>query len=217
MSDHEDIQTGSDPVDPAEYRQQSPSAGRNKDAIADVLAKLLPDSARVLEIASGSGEHGLAVVTKRPDLNWQPSDQDLNARMSINAWRIEAEDRIEPALELDVTEASWEQDLGPFNAVFCANMIHIAPWAAAQGLFRGASELLDGSGLLILYGPFMEGDRTAPSNLDFDASLKSRNPEWGVRDLGAVDTLARQNGFTRSERIQMPANNLILVFTPGAV
>ena len=137
--------------------------------------------------------------------------------MSINAWRIEAEDRIEPALELDVTEASWEQDLGPFNAVFCANMIHIAPWAAAQGLFRGASELLDGSGLLILYGPFMEGDRTAPSNLDFDASLKSRNPEWGVRDLGAVDTLARQNGFTRSERIQMPANNLILVFTPGAV
>lgn len=198
-------------------RLSSPSAGRNRDVIAATLAGLLPAGARVLEIAGGTGEHALACVAARPDLLWQPSDPDAASRASIDAWASEAGGRVRPALDLDTSAAGWWQavEASP-DAVFCANMIHIAPWAAAEGLVEGSGALLPEGGLLILYGPFLEGEATAPSNLAFDASLKSRDPRWGVRALDDVQALAGGHGLVLTQRIAMPANNLTLVFTKGA-
>lgn len=197
-------------------RLSSPSAGRNKQIIAETLTPLLPESAHVLEVAAGTGEHALAIVTARPDLKWTPVEPDAESRASIDAWAQEAEGRIKTALDLDVTRAGWTAGLGTFQAAFCANMIHIAPWDAAVGLFEGAAECLAPDAVLCLYGPFQEGEATAPSNLDFDASLKSRDPRWGVRALSDVDALAKAHGFSRSDRIVMPANNLMLVYRKGA-
>ena len=196
----------------SEARLSSPSAGRNKSVIADALATLLPQGARVLEIASGTGEHALACVTARPDLVWTPSDPDAASRASIESWAREADGRIEPALALDMTRTGWTDGLEPVDAVFCANMIHIAPWAAAEGLFAGAAALVRPDGAVHLYGPFKEGQATAPSNLDFDASLKARDPAWGVRERAAVEALAARHGFEPADRMETPANNLLLSF-----
>lgn len=194
-------------------RLSSPSAGRNREVIAQTLAGLLPQGARVLEIASGTGEHALACVTARPDLRWQPSEPDARSRVSIDDWARDADGRIAPALQLDVLAKGWWQSVTePVEAIFCANMIHIAPWAASEGLVEGAGALLADGGLLVLYGPFLEGDATAPSNLAFDESLKARNPGWGVRALDTVTALAEAHGFTADQRIAMPANNLVVVF-----
>jgi len=193
-------------------RLSSPSAGRNRDVIARLLEARLPENARVLEIASGTGEHALASVRARPDLLWRPSDPDAASRASIDDWAREAEGRMLPALDLDVCVDGWADPLDPFDAIFCANMIHIAPWQAALGLFAGAGARLPAGGLVLLYGPFLEGEATAPSNLDFDASLKQRDPRWGVRALDAVDAVAQAQGLTRIERVETPANNRLLVF-----
>lgn len=192
-------------------RLSSPSAARNRAVIAQALAALLPDAARVLEIASGTGEHALACVEARPDLVWTPSDPDPDSRVSIDAWAGEAGGAIGPALDLDVTQDGWQSGL-KVDAVFCANMIHIAPWAAAEGLFAGASAILKRGAMLHLYGPFLEGEATAPSNLDFDASLRARHPGWGVRALAAVDALAGRCGFARAGRLELPANNRLLTY-----
>ncbi len=198
-------------------RLSSPSAGRNRDVIAMTLAGLLADRARVLEIASGTGEHALAAVLKRPDLHWTPSDPDPRSRASIDDWARESGGRIAPALDLDVTQTGWQASLSEtVDAIFCANMIHIAPWAAAEGLFDGAGSLLRKGALLVLYGPFLEGEDTAPSNLAFDDSLNARNPDWGVRPLNDVTALAGRHGVVLRDRIVMPANNLTLVFEKGA-
>lgn len=193
-------------------RLSSPSAARNRGVIADTLAGVLPQNARVLEIASGTGEHALACVTARPDLSWTPSEPDPDSRASVDAWASDSGGRIAPCLALDTTQPGWADALGAFDALFCANMIHIAPWSAAQGLFAGAARLLARDGALFLYGPFKDGEATAPSNLEFDASLKSRDPAWGVRALDEVDALARSAGFERMARRDMPANNLLLTF-----
>jgi cyclopropane fatty-acyl-phospholipid synthase-like methyltransferase len=197
-------------------RLSSPSAGRNKAVIAAALAELLAENARVLEIASGTGEHALACVTARPDLSWTPSEPDDESRGSVDAWAEEAGGRIARCLSVATTEAGWADGIGPFDALFCANMIHIAPWEAAEGLFRGAAELIAEGGMVCLYGPFQEGATTAPSNLDFDASLKARDPRWGVRALSDVDALAQGCGFDREARREMPANNLLLVYRKAA-
>ncbi|GGH00019.1 MAG TPA: hypothetical protein DF715_08440 [Oceanicaulis sp.] len=198
-------------------RMSSPSAGRNRDVIAAALASVLPQGSRVLEIASGTGEHALACVTERTDLHWQPSDPDPASRASIDDWAREAGGRIAPALDLDTQQSGWWQAVPlPLSAVFCANMIHIAPWEAAEGLVAGSAALLEESGQLVLYGPFLEGDATAPSNLAFDASLKSRDPRWGVRARDEVEALAASCGFALTQRLDMPANNLVLVFVKGA-
>lgn len=192
-------------------RLSSPSAARNRVVIAQAVAGLLPDAARVLEIASGTGEHAMACVEARADLAWTPSDPDPDARASIDAWAGEAGGAIRPALDLDVMQDGWQSGLEA-DAVFCANMIHIAPWAAAEGLFAGASAILQPGAMLHLYGPFLEGEATAPSNLDFDASLRARHPGWGVRALAAVDALAGRCGFARAGRLEMPANNRLLSY-----
>lgn len=198
-------------------RLSSPSAARNGQAIAAVLAGILPPEARVLEIASGTGEHALACVSQRRDLAWQPSDPDPVSRASIDSWAQDAAGRIARALDLDAALPGWWRAAGhSVDAVFCANMIHIAPWAAAEGLIEGSAALLPAGGLLVLYGPFLEGEATAPSNLAFDASLKSRDPRWGVRARSAVEELAGRYGLLLSRRIEMPANNLTLVFAKGA-
>lgn len=198
---------------------------RNKQPILDVLKRTLParDSSttnatksKLLEIASGSGQHAVFFATQFPGWTWQPSDIDPDNLASIAAWVSEtALPNLLPPIRLDVCDADW--NVPRLNAVYCANMIHIAPWECCVGLIRGAGKYLAPNGHLIVYGPFrIHGEHTSESNATFDASLKSRNPAWGVRDLEAVSELAAQSGFTLTERIAMPANNQTLVFTLSA-
>jgi len=166
----------------------------------------------VLEIASGTGEHAVHFAAALPQLTWQPTDRDGDARASIAAHRAAAGlPNVLPVLELDARAPRWP--LEHADAVVAINMIHIAPWAAAEGLFAGAARVLAPGGVLYLYGPFQEhGRHTAPSNAAFDASLRASDPDWGVRDLGDVCDLAGRNGLVLDQRVAMPANNLSLVF-----
>ena len=203
-------------------RLYSPSAARNAEAIAAAWADLLPPSGRVLEIASGTGEHAVRLCTAFPGLDWQPSDPDEGSRRSAAAWaRTLPKGRIAAPLALDVTGPGWWRAAGgPYPVVYCANMIHIAPWAAAEGLFEGAAALLRGGmepeGALCLYGPFSRRGAMAESNRRFDASLKARDPAWGVRDLDdAVQPLAARFGLALTRVREMPANNLMVLFEPN--
>lgn len=196
-------------------RQSAPSALRNRGPIADVIAEELPPSGLVLEIASGTGEHAIHFAERFPHLEWQPTDPDGGAIASISAWRDEAGlSNLRVPLMLDAAAADWPLDQA--DAMLCINMIHIAPWDAAEGLFAGAARLLPQGGKLMLYGPYIEqGVETAPSNIEFDSWLKARDPRYGVRDLAAVDALAARNGMSRSRRVAMPANNLVVVYRKG--
>jgi SAM-dependent methyltransferase len=190
----------------------SPAVARNRDPILAVLRRHLPARGTVLEIASGTGEHAAYFATHLPHLIWQPTDIDPEALASIEAHRAAATaPNLRPPIELDVTAPAWPIERA--DAVVSINMIHISPWTSAQGLMSGAERLLAAGGVLNLYGPFKEnGEHTAPSNAAFDASLKARDPQWGVRDLGDVRTLADRHGFDFVERVAMPANNLSIVF-----
>ncbi|VXB39212.1 conserved hypothetical protein [Brevundimonas sp. G8] len=192
----------------------SPAARRNAEAILQVLRAHLPARGRVLEIASGSGEHATAFAAALPGLNWTPSDPSEQARDSIAAWtRQLALANLNPPLALDAANpATWPK--GPFDALYCANMTHISPWSATEGLMDLAGRVLRRpGGLLALYGPYREaGVALAASNAAFDDSLKARNTEWGLRDREAVEALARSHGLAATLRVQMPANNLILLF-----
>ncbi len=193
-------------------KKHAPATLRNREAIADILARELPESGTVLEAASGSGEHAVFFAARFPALQWQPSDADPEALASIAEYREDARlENLREALLLNAAEAVW--NVPPMGAILCINMVHISPWAAAEGLFHGASEKLAEHAPLILYGPyFEEGADPALSNLEFDASLKSRNPSWGIRQLADVTALAHKAGFTLSARHTMPANNLMLVY-----
>ncbi len=194
-------------------RLYSPSAGRNSADIALILEQDLPRGARVLEIAGGTGEHAAYICGRRPDIIWQPSDPDAGSRASQNSWAEDRPGQILPSLALDVMAPAWWSGLQDFDAVYCANMIHIAPWAAALGLAKGVSQLLGDSGKMYLYGPFQEGDATAPSNLEFDRNLKARNFEWGVRDLQSVKHIFADVGFNSCTRRVMPKENRMLIFS----
>ena len=193
----------------------SPAALRNREPIAAVLAEHLPEQGAVLEIAAGAGEHAVHLARRFPALRWTPSDADGGA-LAVLAARREAEGsaNLQPPLRLDVSAAGWERSAGgAFDAVVCINMIHIAPWAATEGLFTGAATLLSTGGVLFLYGPFLEDDvATAASNLAFDASLKARDARWGLRRLEDVTRLAEAHGFRRTARVSMPAENLSVAF-----
>jgi SAM-dependent methyltransferase len=193
-------------------RREAPAAARNRQPILEVLQPRLPKEGLVLEIASGTGEHVVYYATARPDLTFQPSDPDAGARASVDDWvQTMGLSNVRPALEIDVTKESWPVERA--DAVLCCNMIHIAPWEATIGLVSGAARLLPPGGLLFTYGPYRRGGRhTAPSNETFDADLKRRNPAWGVRDLEAVTELAHREGFSGPEIVEMPANNLSLLF-----
>lgn len=198
-------------------RQQSPSTARNRDAILATLAHVLPAQARVLEIASGTGEHAVFFAASQPGWDWQPSDPDEAARASIAAWtEAEALTNVLPPLALDVTAADWGVD-GPFDAILAINMIHISPWEATLGLMAGAGRLLRPGGVLYTYGAYKRGGaHTAPSNEQFEQWLKARDPRFGVRDLEAVEALAAEQGLTLRDVIAMPANNFSLVFERSA-
>ena len=193
-------------------KRESPAAQRNRVPIAEVIAPELPERGVVLEIASGTGEHAVHFARSVPQIDWQPSDPDDAARASIAAYVAEASlTNLRAPILLDASADRWPVEHA--DALVCINMIHISPWAAAEGLFAGAARLLAAGSPLILYGPFLENDvETAPSNLAFDESLKMRDPRWGLRQLSDVDALAKSNGFTRTRRIAMPANNLVLIY-----
>jgi hypothetical protein len=197
--------------DPAAGAKRSaPAASRNREPIADVLAEWLPEEGVVLEIASGTGEHAVHFAARFPALEWQPSDVDEDALRSIAAWRSESGlANLRPPLRLDTSKSDWPLDQAA--AVFSANMVHIAPWAAALGLLDGAARILPPDAPLILYGPWLIGDvATAPSNLAFDAELKRRNPEWGLRQVESFAAEAASRGLSLVETRAMPANNLML-------
>ena len=189
-------------------RQTAPAAARNREPILRALRDLLPPDGLVLELASGSGEHVVYFARHLPRLSWQPSDPNPQARASITAYGLVAElENLRAPLDIDVTASAWP--VASAQAIICINMLHIAPWSAAEGLVAGAARILDSGGGLYLYGPFKrDGAHTAHSNALFDRSLRERDPSWGVRDLSHVEGLARQHGLHLQEVIEMPANNL---------
>ena len=193
-------------------RRTSPAAQRNLGAIEDVLAEVLPGRGLVLEIASGSGEHAVGLAREFPGVIWQPSDADPEALASIDAWASDAGlKNLRPALRLDAMQ--WPWPVHEADAIVCINMIHIAPWDACLGLMCGAAALLAVGAPLYLYGAMkIGGEFTAPSNAEFDASLRARDPAWGVRDLAAVAAAARACGLEHGRTVAMPANNFSLVF-----
>ncbi|KVP68397.1 DUF938 domain-containing protein [Burkholderia ubonensis] len=203
--------TGTTPDDPS-MRLSAPAAERNRGPILDVLRRVLPARGDVLEIASGTGQHVVHFAAGLPGLHWRPSDPDAQARRSIAAWIAQAGlSNVDAPLAFDVRDAAWP--FAALDAIVCINMIHIAPWACAEALFAGASRVLRPGGVLVLYGPYRrEGRHTAPSNAAFDAQLRSRDPSWGVRDLETVVALGLARGLDCIEVVEMPANNLSVVF-----
>lgn len=196
----------------------SPAAERNKQAILDVLRSVLPARGTALEIASGTGQHVAWFAAALPGWTWQPTEADAGLLPAIGE-RVaqEALTNVRPPLLLDVTASRWPSggtEFEPgFDAIFCANMLHIAPWACCAGLMQGAARYLAPSGVLVTYGPYLEDEvTTAPSNLAFDASLKSRAGQWGLRRREDVEAEAARAGLALRQRHAMPANNLLLVF-----
>lgn len=192
----------------------APATMRNREAILAVLARVLPGAGLVLELASGTGEHAAYMVPRLSSgLDWQPSDANVDALADIDAHARRAEcSRIRPAILLDACDTIWPVQSA--DAIFCCNMIHIAPWRAAEGLFVGSRRALAAAAPLILYGPFKrQGQHTAASNREFDDGLRLRDRRWGVRCLETeVVPLAENSGFALGEVVQMPANNLTIVF-----
>jgi hypothetical protein len=194
-------------------KQHAPAALRNREPIAQVLARELPASGTVLEIAAGTGEHAVFFAEAFPALQWQPTDPSAEALASIAAYRAEyaGSNLAAPLLLNAATPNRWSA--AQTAAILCINMVHISPWEATLGLFQGAARLLGTGGPLILYGPYIEpGVETAPSNIEFDASLKARNPLWGLREAEALDRLAATHGMRRTARHALPANNIMLVY-----
>jgi hypothetical protein len=194
----------------------APASERNRQPILDLLRRVLPSTGLVLEVASGTGQHVLFFSEHLRDLRWQPTDASPDALRSIGAWVAEAtHPNLLPPLELDVRAADWP--IGEADALLCINMIHISPWEATEALFHGAAKVLAAGSPLITYGPYrLCGEHTAKSNEAFDQSLRSRNARWGVRDVDALVELGRQTGLSLQERVDMPANNMTLVWTRDA-
>ncbi|BBK42528.1 SAM-dependent methyltransferase [Allostella vacuolata] len=195
--------------------RHAPATARNREAILEVLAAVLPETGLLLEVASGTGEHAAYMAPRLGGgISWQPTDGSAEALADIDAHaRASGCERIRPALRLDASADRWP--VARADAILCCNMIHIAPWSAAEGLFAGAARVLAGDGApLVLYGPFRrDGRHTATSNAEFDASLQARDPAWGIRCLDQqVEPLARRHGFHLAAVRPMPANNLTAIF-----
>ena len=196
----------------ADPRRHSPAADRNGAPILAELQRLLPPAGVLLEIASGTGQHAARCAAAMPAWRWLPSDVEADASASIGAW-CEGLANVAAPLQLDVCALQWHGVPAELDAIFCANMIHIAPWACCQGLMQGAGRHLASSGLLIVYGPYLEdGVPTSPGNLAFDADLRARDPAWGLRQRHAVVSEAARAGLALRERVPMPANNLLFLF-----
>ncbi|MCB9538188.1 MAG: DUF938 domain-containing protein [Myxococcales bacterium] len=196
-------------------KQFAPAAERNRDPILEVLRAVLPPRGLVLEIGCGTGQHAAHFAAALPQLDWQPTDRAPLVD-SVAAWAAEAGAvNVRPALALDAAAAVWPVDAA--DAVYCANVIHISPWATAQGLFAGAARRLPPHAPIVLYGPFRFAGRfLADSNAAFDASLRARDASWGVRDLDDVKALAAEHGFAFDRLVERPANNHVVVFRRDA-
>jgi hypothetical protein len=196
----------------SDARLFSAACERNREPILDVLRETLPEEGLALEVASGTGMHAAWLAPRLSPLEWQPSDADDAALASIEAWRrAEPSENLRAPVRLDVTAEAWP--LSEADAIFNANMIHISPWACTLGLLDGAARILGEGAPLVLYGPYkIGGKHTAPSNERFDASLRARDPRWGVRDLDVVTRAAADRGFVFERLVAMPANNQTVVF-----
>ena len=201
-----------------DFPQHSPAAERNREPILRALKQILPQQGLALEIASGTGQHVAHFAAGLPGWVWQPSDAQPDAFDSIGWWCAQAGVRhVRPPITLNVMASMWPCDEAPFKApfddLFCANMLHISPWATCAALMRGAALHLAPTGMLLVYGPFLEtGTPTSPGNQDFDQSLRQRDPSWGIRQLQDVAQEAQRTGLQLHQKIEMPANNLLLVF-----
>ena len=199
-------------------RQYAPATQRNREPILEILSNSLAakSNSNILEIASGTGEHGVFLALSCPLWHWIPSDINPQARESIIAWKnINRVSNLAIPLSIDVTQDNWIEEVGKqkIDAIVNINMIHISPWSACLGLIEGAKEILSPGGTLYFYGPFKRnGEHTSPSNLEFDRSLQGRNPNWGVRDLEEVIKIAAEASFRLQEVVEMPANNLSVIF-----
>ncbi len=193
-------------------KQFAPSVQRNREDILGVLRDVLPEQGLVLEVASGSGEHAVYFAQGLPGVTWQPSDRDPQALASIRAWSEEAGlQNLRNPIELDVVGEDWGIERA--DAIVAINMVHISPWAACEGLITGAGRVLPPEGTLFLYGAYFRADRdTAPSNLEFDRSLRERDPRWGVRQLEKVVDTAAAAGLDLCSLVDMPNNNYSVVF-----
>jgi SAM-dependent methyltransferase len=196
----------------SDARRHSPAAERNREPIARELQRLLPAHGLALEIAAGTGQHAAFFAGALPGWRWLASDGDPRSMASIGAW-CEGLANVAAPIHLDVLASEWPRVPAQVDAIFCANMLHISPWATCAALMQGASRHLAPDGRLLLYGPYVvDGEPTAPSNLAFDADLRARDAAWGLRKLADVAAEAAAAGLQLRERTQMPANNLLLVF-----
>ena len=197
-------------IAPMDAHETAPSAERNKQPILEVLARVLPATGLVLEIGSGTGQHVAHFAKALPKLVFQPSELDEARHASITSWSSDLPN-VRPPIAFDVTRLPWP--VRAADAVICINVIHISPWEATLALMKGAGAILPNGCVLVTYGPYRrDGRHTAPSNEAFDASLKSRDPRWGVRDLEEVAAVSRAEGLQLEEVVAMPANNFTLVF-----
>ncbi|GIR04337.1 MAG: SAM-dependent methyltransferase [Prochlorococcus sp.] len=191
---------------------------RNRDFIGDVLSRIIKKNGSILEIGSGSGEHGVVFQKRFPEIIWQTSDPDLVHRKSISSW-IEYEKlnkKMPQPLELDVEKIPWEIPLKlvhSLQGIVSINMIHVAKWTCTIALFKESGKLLKKGQFLILYGPFKIGNKhTSQSNYLFDNSLKMQNDLWGIRNLEEVSDEGKKNGFFQEDIISMPANNFSIIY-----
>ncbi|MRG71132.1 DUF938 domain-containing protein [Alphaproteobacteria bacterium HT1-32] len=194
-------------------RRHAPATERNREPILAVLKTLITGPATILEIASGTGQHAVWFAGRLPDVTWIPSDADEEMRASVAAWarREKVRNIALPPRVIDARARRWNME--SVDGVYCANMIHISPYSACEGLIKGAGACVRPGGFLMLYGPYkVEGEHTAPSNASFDETLRSQNADWGIRDLEAVTALAEAAGFEPEEPVEMPANNLSVIF-----
>ena len=193
-------------------KQFAPATERNREPILGVLRRVLPEHGLVLEIASGTGQHAVALAGALPGVTWQPTDHDPVSLASIAAYRADAAlPNLRPPLALDVEAWPWPVDHA--DAIVCINMIHISPWSATVALFAGAARALPPGGVLVTYGPYrFAGKLPAPSNQAFDESLRARDPRWGIRDVVDLEAEAARAGLRLEETVALPANNHALVF-----
>ena len=203
-------------MDNRDRKQYAPATERNRQPILEVLQQVIPKEGNILEIASGTGEHACFFAPYFSPRQWIPSDPDPLLRLSIEAWRQDCKsDNLQIPLDINVNSPNWDEKINDseISIMIAINLIHISPWSACQGLMAGAGRILQSGGILYLYGPYQQqGKPTAPSNEAFDHSLRSRNPEWGVRHLEEVVQMAETNQLVLQQIIPMPANNLSLIF-----
>jgi SAM-dependent methyltransferase len=196
-------------------RRDAPATRRNAAAILEVLREILPETGTILEIGSGTGQHASAFAPALAPRLWLPSDPDPGQRASIAAWIADMDPpRPLPPRAIDAAAPEWDvRAEDNITAITSANVIHISPWSTSQGLIAGAGRILPPGGVLHFYGPFKRGGvHTTDSNAAFDASLRARDPAWGVRDLDDIEALAKTAGLILDRVIDMPSNNFSVVF-----